>query len=292
MAERRMFAKSIIDSDAFVEMPMSTQCLYFHLGMKADDDGVVNNPKSIMRIIGAKEDDMNVLIAKKFVFVLDNQVIVIKHWKINNYIQNDRYVPSKYKHLIEQLELDENKSYKVPCIQPVSNMYTQDSIGKLSIGKLSLVKNSLVKSNTLAQSDDILSTPIIELLLNDKSKFPIYQEQIDEWHELYQAVDILQELKKMKGWLDANPTNRKTKRGILRFINGWLSRTQDKSKAQNLNNNSELIIPEQKNEKVIVSEEEQIKKIQSYLTMGFTIEEIKEVDEELYACAKRNGLIE
>lgn len=92
MAERRMFAKTIIDSDAFLTMPASSQNLYFHLGMRADDDGVVNNPRTIMRLVGAHEDDMNILISKKFVIVLQDSLIVIKHWKINNYIRSDRYV--------------------------------------------------------------------------------------------------------------------------------------------------------------------------------------------------------
>ena len=284
MAERRMFAKSIIDSDAFVEMPMSTQCLYFHLGMKADDDGVVNNPKSIMRIIGAKDDDMNVLIAKKFILVLDNQIIVIKHWKINNYIQNDRYVPSKYKHLIEQLELDENN----PCIQPVSNMYTQDSIGKYRLVKDSIENNK----NILAQSDNNLSTQIIiELTLNDKSLYPIYESQVEEWKELYPAVDVEQELRKMKGWLNANPQNRKTKKGILRFVNSWLSRSQDKEKNFQRENTTNEIketnsFVEEKRKR---PDTELLNTYQTLISLGLTPEKIKESDLEVYECAKRNG---
>lgn len=86
------------------------------------------------------------------------------------------------------------------------------------------------KNNILAQSDlENRSLPaIITLTLNDKSEYPIYQSDIDEWKELYQSVDVLQELRKMKGWLDANPKKRKTKNGIKRFINSWLSREQDK----------------------------------------------------------------
>ena len=96
MAERRMFAKTIVLSDAFLDMPLSTRCLYFTLGMFADDDGFVNNPKSIMRQVGASIDDMNLLIAKKFILSFDSGVIVIKHWRIHNYIQKDRYKETKY----------------------------------------------------------------------------------------------------------------------------------------------------------------------------------------------------
>ena len=96
MAERRMFAKTIVTSDAFLDMPMSARCLYFTLGMFADDDGFVNNPKSILRQIGASDDDMRVLLSKKFVLSFESGVIVIKHWRINNYLRNDRYHATTY----------------------------------------------------------------------------------------------------------------------------------------------------------------------------------------------------
>ena len=91
MAERRMFAKSIIDSDAFLDMPMSARLLYYDLSMRADDDGFVNSPKKIMKIVGASVDDMNILIARKFILDFESGVIVIKHWRIHNYIRIDRY---------------------------------------------------------------------------------------------------------------------------------------------------------------------------------------------------------
>lgn len=97
-------------------------------------------------------------------------------------------------------------------------------------------------NNTIAQSDNIASVPsVIELPLNDNSMFPIEQSDLDEWQELYPAVNVMQELRKMKGWLNSNPTKRKTKRGIKRFVNSWLSRQQDKgyvSKQTNANVNS------------------------------------------------------
>lgn len=142
MAERRMFAKTIIDSDAFLEMPQSTQLLYFHLSMRADDEGFINNPKSTMRSVGCKEDDMSLLIVKKFVIPFESGVVVIKHWKIHNYIQSDRFTPTKYLKEKEQLELDENKAYRMPnnqlnneCIQDVYKMDTQVRLGKVSIDK-------------------------------------------------------------------------------------------------------------------------------------------------------------
>lgn len=96
MAERRMFAKSIIDSDAFLDMPMSAQALYFHLSMRADDDGFVNNPRKIQRMVGAGDDDAKILLAKRFIIAFDSGVVVIKHWRIHNYINPDRYKPTPY----------------------------------------------------------------------------------------------------------------------------------------------------------------------------------------------------
>ena len=111
MAERRMFAKTIIDSDAFLDMPLSAQCLYFHLCMRADDDGFVNNPRRIMRMVNATDDDAKILIGKKFLIAFESGVIVIKHWRIHNYIRKDTYNETKYKEEKAELELDENSSY-------------------------------------------------------------------------------------------------------------------------------------------------------------------------------------
>ena len=111
MAERRMFAKTIIDSDMFLDMPLSTQALYFHLSMRADDDGFINNPRKIQRMIGAADDDLKVLIMKRFILPFDSGVVVIKHWKIHNYIRNDRYKETVYKEERAQLELKENGAY-------------------------------------------------------------------------------------------------------------------------------------------------------------------------------------
>jgi hypothetical protein len=138
MAERRMFAKTIIDSDAFLEMPQSTQLLYFHLSMRADDDGFINNPKSIMRNVGCKEDDIRILSGKKFIIPFESGIVVIKHWKIHNYIQKDRYHETKYKEEKATLNTDENGAY-TRCIQDVSKMDTQVrlELGKDSIDKVS-----------------------------------------------------------------------------------------------------------------------------------------------------------
>lgn len=95
MAQRRMFSRTITESDAFTEMPLSAQALYFHLGLNADDDGFVNSPKHVQRGIGAAEDDLAILVAKRFLIPFDSGVVVIRHWKTNNYIRHDRYKPTE-----------------------------------------------------------------------------------------------------------------------------------------------------------------------------------------------------
>ena len=150
MAERRMFAKSIIDSDAFIEMPMSARLLYYDLSMRRDDDGFVNSPRKIMRMIGASNDDINILIARKFVIAFENGVVVIKHWRIHNYIRNDRYKETNYKEQKALLEYDENKAYRLMDtngIPNVSKLDTQVRLGKDRLGK---------GNNTMA------STPTLE----------------------------------------------------------------------------------------------------------------------------------
>lgn len=145
MAERRMFAKTIVDSDMFIDMPMSARLLYYDLAMRADDDGFVNSPKKIMRFVGASMDDMNVLIAKQFIIPFESGVVVIKHWKIHNYIQKDRYKATSYQAEKESLTLKNGTYYTddlpdvsnldTECIQDVYSLDTQDRLGKDRLGK-------------------------------------------------------------------------------------------------------------------------------------------------------------
>ena len=130
MAERRMFAKSIIDSDMFLDMPLSAQALYFHLSMRADDDGFINNPKRVQRMIGANDDDFKLLIAKQFIIPFDSGIAVMKHWRLHNYIQKDRYKPTIYRE--EKAALSLADGVYTDCIHNVSNVDTQV---RLEVGK-------------------------------------------------------------------------------------------------------------------------------------------------------------
>lgn len=116
MAKRRMFSLDIIDTDLFLEMPQSSRLLYYELCMRADDDGFVSSPKKIQKMVGCNEDDFKVLISKKFLIPFDTGVVVIRHWKIHNYIQKDRYKETIYLDEKKQLNQEKNGSY-TKCIQ-------------------------------------------------------------------------------------------------------------------------------------------------------------------------------
>lgn len=139
MAQKRMFDKSVVKCDDFIEMPDSSQNLYFHLSMEADDDGFVDNWKSIMRMTGKKEDDLKILIAKQFLLPFDSGVIVIKHWRINNYLRKDRYNPTKHIEEKHQLIVEENDEYSmvsnlgIPMVDTEKNSIEEYSIDKNSI---------------------------------------------------------------------------------------------------------------------------------------------------------------
>ncbi|MDY4214328.1 MAG: replisome organizer [Eubacteriales bacterium] len=144
MAERRMFAKTIIDSDMFIDMPISARLLYYDLAMRADDDGFVNSPKKIMKFVGASVDDMNVLIARQFIIPFESGVVVIKHWRIHNYIRKDTYKETPYKDEKALLYLDKNNGYRLENECPSTNRQrtvnepsTQDRLGKdrIELGK-------------------------------------------------------------------------------------------------------------------------------------------------------------
>ena len=209
-----MFAKTIIDSDAFLEMPQSSQLLYFHLSMRADDEGFINNPKSIMRNVGAKEDDIKLLIAKKFIIPFDSGVVVVKHWKIHNYIQSDRFNPTKYQDEKSLLELDENKAYRLPkeeenieCIQNGYTLDTQVRLGKVSIGKLS-IEEDIVGQKEFAQVVEYLNqktgkkfrlTESTKKLINARLKekfliddfYRVIDNQCSKWLKDEKMIDYL-----------------------------------------------------------------------------------------------------
>ena len=244
MAERRMFAKKIMESDTFLDMAYSAQCLYISLNMNADDDGFLNNPRKIQRMIGCCDNDMKSLIDNDFIIVFNSGIVVIKHWLIHNLIRKDRYTKTDYSEEMNMLKIEENKMYSLITEnvaterQPNDNQMATNGIRRL--GKDRLGKDNI---NTFAQSDlenpsALNAEPVITLTLQDNNDYAVVEDQLNEWQELYQSIDVMQELRKMKGWLNANPAKRKTKKGIKRFINSWLSRSVDKA-----NQNRNEVLP-------------------------------------------------
>lgn len=127
MAQRRMFSLAVVDTDRFLSLPVGAQCLYFHLGMRADDDGFVSSPRKIMSFVACADDDFMLLVAKGFVIPFQSGVCVIRDWRINNYIQRDRYNPTRYLTEKQTLSIDQTGTYfteKDRCIQPGYSMDT------------------------------------------------------------------------------------------------------------------------------------------------------------------------
>ncbi|MBQ1294677.1 MAG: hypothetical protein IIY21_11600 [Clostridiales bacterium] len=151
MAEKRMFSKKIVESDAFLDMPLSSQALYFHLCMGADDDGFLNAPKRIMRMLGCTKGDLEILARNRFILFFDSGIVVIKHWRINNNIQKDRYKPTQYIEEMSQLTLKENNAYTWinPQISMLCDTVDTDCIqdGYTLDPQISIDKNRLDKSS-------------------------------------------------------------------------------------------------------------------------------------------------
>ena len=275
MAERRMFSCKITSSDDFKMMSLAAQALYFQLGMEADDDGFVNNAVSIARSIGAGTEAIEEIISNRFAIRMNKKLLVIKHWKINNYIQKDRYHETAYKQYKDLLVLKDNDSYTekdksdtrwsadgykmdTDCVQNVSKMDTEVRIGKDSIDNRVSVdptkynlsnkkKSKLYETDTLfAPSDSGESSkptekeekdPVfITLSLVSNEEYPIRESVVKMWEESYPAVDVRGQLREMKSWCVSNPKERKTARGIMRFCNNWLSKEQDRAGFRNQKN--------------------------------------------------------
>ena len=164
MAERRMFAKSIIDSDAFLDMPLSAQALYFHLSMRADDEGFLGNAKRVRTMVGASEDDFKLLIVKRFVIVFEDGITAIRHWRVHNIIQKDRFKETIYVDERARLGFDKNKTYtecvETPCIQVGNETETQVRLGKVSLGKERLGEESAPPS--VAASNSRFTKPTVD----------------------------------------------------------------------------------------------------------------------------------
>ena len=206
MANRRMFAKTIIDSDAFLDMPPSTQVLYFHLAMRADDDGFINNPKTIMRIVGAKDDDIKLLIAKRFIIPFDSGVVVIKHWRIHNYIQKDRYTETKYIEEKNQLIINEKNGYSLKQIglfdDENDNVYILDTLVRIGKDRLEIGKDRLELERDKNKATRFITPTIDEIktFLNEQEYETDTDRYANRFYNFYESKGWKVGKEKMKDW--------------------------------------------------------------------------------------------
>ena len=213
MAEKRMFSLSVVDTDWFLDLPLSTQALYFHLNMRADDDGFVDAPNSIVRKIGASKNDFDLLVAKRYVLKFESGIIVIKHWRMHNTIRQDRYKPTQFQEELKTLSIKENKSY-TDC-QPSGNQMATKCIQNASADidiDLDIDKELDINKLYLGQKTCEDSSKKEELFESFWKVYPrkVGKEKCRNWfkshkpkEELVQKmIEAVEEQKKSKQWSD------------------------------------------------------------------------------------------
>lgn len=243
MARKRMFDLGVVDTDLFLEMPQSTQNLYFHLGMRADDDGFISNPKKIIKIIGANEDDLKILFTKQFIIPFESGVVVIRHWKLNNYLRKDRHIDTIYKEEIKQLVEDENGIYNlnttigIPTVNPIATNGTP-SKEKISKEKIREEKNNIPASEVETSPASAKASKhkygnYGNVLLKDEELQKL-KEKYSNWEELITYLDEYIEMKGYKAkshylcilkWVvDAVERQNKANHGKQKGRNEWFYR--------------------------------------------------------------------
>lgn len=230
MAHRRMISQDIIDTDNFAKMSQGARYLYYELLVRADDDGFLGAPMRIAKMVGCTEDDLGELVSNAYIIKFANGIIVIRDWKIHNSVRKDIYQKTMYQDEFSMLcEIDKRYYLKNEC--DVTCDVTDSVTCNVTLGKDRLGKNSKDKGSiNIICSEPEVSAPNssgILLPLNDGTFYDVPMDKLQMWTETFQAVDVVQEFKKMYMWLDANPTRKKTRRGIGRFIFSWLERAQN-----------------------------------------------------------------
>ena len=208
MAQKRMFDKTITNSDDFLELPDSSQVLYFHLNMNADDDGFVNNWRSIIRMTGTKEDDLKLLITKSFVIPFESGVIVIKHWRINNYLRNDRYKQTKHKEELSCLSIDENGEYLlgnqlgIPIGNLEKNREEENSKEDIinyynnNIHNITQIELEKIENWEKEFTDDIIKEAIDIAVMNNKRNMGYINGTLRNWKD--NGIKTLQDIRNEK----------------------------------------------------------------------------------------------
>lgn len=190
MAKKRMFNIKITDSDAFLDMPLSAQCLYFHLNMHADDDGFIGNPKKISRMIGASEDDLKLLIMKRFVITFEDSVLVIKHWLIHNTLRKDRYQPTIYTDEKERLGVKENNAYTLDMSKSIKKI---DVVSSLATKRQPTVAADIDIDIDIDIDKDIYIPPTQKHKHGNFKHVLLTDKEYDHLVELYGSKEIVDE---------------------------------------------------------------------------------------------------
>lgn len=243
MAKKRMFSLGVLETDAFMDMPLSAQALYFHLNMRADDDGFIGNPKRITQNVGANEDDLKILIAKRFVLTFEDGVIVIKHWRMHNAIKKDRYTRTNFIDDLNMLHLKENGSYtfseipdEVPVIDVRNTNGEQMEHNRNTNGEqMGQACSTGLGIGIGIDKDKVKDSSYDSIPLIDGTEWTMPQDLASEYAKSYPNLNIEHEVRQMRIWSLSNPTKRKTRKGITRFVNSWLSHAQ-----KDLNNGTDV----------------------------------------------------
>lgn len=220
MATKRMFSKEVVLTDWFLDMPMSARCLYFTLSMVADDDGFVDNPRAIMRQCGASLDDMKLLLTKYFLIEFETGVIVITHWRMNNYLRGDRYHPTKHTTEYSMLEVNDNKPYVLKDNSNTPNIYNTKSLDLVPDGIPSGIPSGIPKTNQSENTptNDSYSDRIKEILdyLNQKTgkhyttrskaSVKMIRERLREGYTVDEFKAVIQN--KVNAWLHDSEWNK------------------------------------------------------------------------------------
>ena len=236
MAERRMFTKKVTDDDNFMSLSASAQALYLHLSMSADDDGFCNQVSLAMFKAHASVQDLEALLSKRYVYQFENGVIVIKHWRMANALRKDRYTPTTFQEEFKKLMLKDNGAYSLLLrlpdgCQSDADCLPQDRLGKDSIDKIN--NNSTESKSDHKKKTEIVYADVEAIPLNDGTEWKMPLELYEEYLKVYPAVNIKQEIAEMRMWSLSNPTKKKTRSGVTRFINTWLRKTQNNPRQHN-----------------------------------------------------------
>ncbi len=214
MAKRRMLSMELMRSEEFLALPTESQLLYVHLFLEADDDGFLQGKHRIMKMLDAPAEALQSLIGAGFVLTFPSGAAVIAHWLLCNCIRKDRYTPTRYAKELQTLDFTPGVGY---TRRAVNEAQTNSPPAESAVAPPEQTKNASVGA---------LCAEAPGLPLENGREHFVRQSEVEEWKRLYPQVNVLQELRGMRGWLLANPEKKKTAEGIVRFINAWLSKAQ------------------------------------------------------------------